>query len=80
MTPWAFGKLGALREAAFAIEGRYRYYYMGKLRRADSASDSRPTLSAGYYIHSCPKMRYKRDYKTQQVLGQSCRAVPRPGG
>ncbi|KAI9746959.1 MAG: Arginyl-tRNA--protein transferase 1 [Lichina confinis] len=50
VTPWAFGKLGALREAAFAIEGRYRYYYMG------------------YYIHSCPKMRYKRDYKTQQVL------------
>ncbi|KAI9885991.1 MAG: SM-like, degradation of cytoplasmic mRNAs and positively regulates transcription initiation [Watsoniomyces obsoletus] len=50
MTPWAFGKIGALREALLAMEGNYRYYYMG------------------YYIHSCPKMRYKRDYKTQDVL------------
>lgn len=26
---WQFGKLSALREAALAIEGGYRYYYMG---------------------------------------------------
>lgn len=28
---WNFGKLGALREAAMALEGGYRFYYMGKL-------------------------------------------------
>ncbi|KAE8348284.1 arginine-tRNA-protein transferase [Aspergillus coremiiformis] len=26
---WEFGKLSALREIAFAIEGNYQYYYMG---------------------------------------------------
>jgi arginyl-tRNA---protein transferase len=26
---WSFGKLSALREAAFALEGGYQYYYMG---------------------------------------------------
>ncbi len=29
MAPWAFGKIGALREALLAMEGNYRYYYMG---------------------------------------------------
>lgn len=24
----------------------------------------------GFYIHTCSKMRYKRDLKTQQVLGK----------
>jgi arginine-tRNA-protein transferase len=47
---WQFGKLSALREAALALEGGYKYYYMG------------------YYIHSCVKMKYKGDYKTQHVL------------
>jgi len=45
-----FGKLGALREIALAIEGGYRWWY------------------SGYYIHSCPKMRYKIDYQPQYVL------------
>ena len=27
---WEFGKLSALQEAALAVEGGYRYYYMGK--------------------------------------------------
>jgi hypothetical protein len=26
---WSFGKLSALREAALALEGGYKYYYMG---------------------------------------------------
>lgn len=26
---WEFGKLGALREISFAVEGAYQYYYMG---------------------------------------------------
>lgn len=30
VTPWAFGKIGALREAAMAVERKYRYYYMGR--------------------------------------------------
>lgn len=47
---WQFGKLSALREAALALDGGYRYYYMG------------------YYIHSCTKMKYKGDYKTQYLL------------
>lgn len=47
---WQFGKLSALREVTLALEGGYKYYYMG------------------YYIHSCTKMKYKGDYKTQHVL------------
>ena len=27
---WEFGKLSALQEAALAVEGGYRYHYMGK--------------------------------------------------
>lgn len=27
---WSFGKIGALRETALAIESGYRYYYMGE--------------------------------------------------
>ena len=44
------GKLGALREIAFAREYGYRWWY------------------PGYYIHSCPKMKYKIDYRPQNVL------------
>ncbi|KAI1173173.1 arginine-tRNA-protein transferase [Nemania sp. FL0916] len=47
---WGPGKLGALREMALAIEGRYRWWY------------------PGFYIHTCPKMRYKMDYSPQQIL------------
>ena len=81
MTAWSFGKLGALREASMAIEGDYRYYYMGMIHRSSSSSIivrrrhplvERPLTERGqkgFYIHSCAKMRYKRDYKTQEVLG-----------
>ena len=27
---WQLGKLSALREIALAIEGKYKYYYMGQ--------------------------------------------------
>lgn len=47
---WSPGKLSALREAALALEGGYRWYMMG------------------FYIHSCPKMRYKADYHPQYLL------------
>ncbi|KAJ2892099.1 hypothetical protein MKZ38_010269 [Zalerion maritima] len=46
----SFGKLGALREIALAIEGGYKWWY------------------PGFYIHSCPKMRYKIEYSPQYVL------------
>jgi len=29
MGEWEFGKLSALREIALALEGPYKYYYMG---------------------------------------------------
>ncbi|CAI6260224.1 unnamed protein product [Periconia digitata] len=45
-----FGKMSAVREATFTLEGGYQYYYMG------------------YYIHSCPKMRYKGEYRPQHIL------------
>ncbi|KAI1130349.1 arginine-tRNA-protein transferase [Nemania abortiva] len=47
---WSPGKLGALREIALAIEGKYRWWY------------------PGFYIHTCPKMRYKMDYSPKQIL------------
>jgi arginine-tRNA-protein transferase len=45
-----FGKIGALREIAWAKEEGYRWWY------------------AGFYIHSCVKMRYKGDYSPQFIL------------
>lgn len=45
-----FGKIGALREIALAIEEGYQWWY------------------AGFYIHSCVKMRYKGDYAPQYIL------------
>ncbi|KAJ8125285.1 hypothetical protein O1611_g8354 [Lasiodiplodia mahajangana] len=47
---WSPGKLGALREIALAIEGKYRWWY------------------PGFYIHTCPKMRYKMDYSPKHIL------------
>jgi len=47
---WSPGKLSALREAALALEGGYRWYMMG------------------FYIHSCPKMKYKGDFHPQFIL------------
>lgn len=64
---WNFGKLSALREIAMAVEGGYRYYYMGKesFLRYSPAFD----FTIGYYIHSCIKMRYKATFRPQYVLG-----------
>ena len=33
---WQLGKLSALREIALALEGQYRYYYMGPHHRFDT--------------------------------------------
>jgi len=30
MENWEFGKLSAMQEIALAVEGGYKYYYMGK--------------------------------------------------
>ena len=64
---WNFGKLSALREIAMAIEGGYRYYYMGKKFYPPYS----PTFdfTIGYYIHSCIKMRYKATFRPQYILG-----------
>lgn len=64
---WNFGKLSALREIAMAVEGGYRYYYMGKqfFLPYSPAFD----FTIGYYIHSCIKMRYKATFRPQYVLG-----------
>lgn len=67
---WYFGKLSALREISLAVEGGYQSYYMGV-----SAAPF-PILfglladeTAGFYIHSCIKMRYKNQYQPSYVLG-----------
>lgn len=69
MAPWNLGKVSALREAALAAEGEYRYYYMGRLNPSTMPVQVHNTY-LGYYIHSCIKMRYKRGYGTQFVLGR----------
>ena len=65
---WNFGKLGAMREAALAAEGGYGYYYMGKC--ASKWSLHPINLPLGFFIPSCPKMRYKGDYSLQELLGE----------
>ncbi|KAI9869362.1 MAG: Arginyl-tRNA--protein transferase 1 [Trichoglossum hirsutum] len=67
VSSWNFGKLSALREAALAKEGGYRYYYMG-----------RTEVLVGFYIHSCVKMRYKGEYHPQFILGRSCCSPQKP--
>lgn len=61
-----------MREIALAIEGDYQYYYMGMWsERARGA----PLTLAGYYIHSCQKMRYKANFKPQYILGMTLPSV-----
>jgi arginine-tRNA-protein transferase len=31
---WEFGKLSAMREIAFTLEGGYQYYYMGAVNKS----------------------------------------------
>jgi len=50
------GKLSALREAALAREIR------------EAGVSTMNSLYMGFYIHSCPKMRYKGDYSPSYLL------------
>jgi hypothetical protein len=47
-----------------AIDEGYRYYYMGLSVLAYLPC----TKHSGYYIHSCTKMKYKRDFHPTYVL------------
>ena len=51
-----------------ALEHGYGYYYMGAT--ASACPNGSKLMFPGYYIHSCPKMRYKRDFKPTSVLGR----------
>ena len=52
---WAsLGKLGALREIEW-------------VRRAANESDTLRHYYLGYYIHDCPKMRYKAEYAPAEL-------------
>lgn len=70
---WSFGKLSACREAALAREGGYRYYYMGIFFSFPPSNSPRRkklmcSVRSGFYIHSCPKMWYKREYGPCHLL------------
>ena len=67
---WGFGKLSACREAALAAEEGYKYYYMGRLFvvRASPYSCLMLMLLAGFYIHTCPKMKYKGQFHPTYFL------------
>ena len=56
-----------MMEISLALEQGSKYYYMGTCFSALLGS---VVIAAGYYIHTCPKMRYKRDFKPTFVLGQ----------
>jgi arginyl-tRNA--protein-N-Asp/Glu arginylyltransferase len=68
------------RRANIAFQPRTRYggsvsdWQFGKLSAmyeiALAYECGLPNYYMGYYIHSCIKMRYKREYKPQLVLGQ----------
>lgn len=47
---WYFGKLSAVREIALAIEGGYKYYYMGEPESALSLSRSPTDRQASIFI------------------------------
>ena len=55
---WGFGKISECREAALATEEGYKYYYMGALL-ISSLDNTKSHYLTGYYIQTCPKMRYK---------------------
>ncbi|OAL23227.1 hypothetical protein AYO22_06277 [Fonsecaea multimorphosa] len=63
--PWDLGKMSALREILLAKEAGYEYYYMGMLRYLCVFQCS---PQAGYYIHSCIKMRYKATFTPTYIL------------
>ncbi|KAJ3258746.1 Arginyl-tRNA--protein transferase 1 [Boothiomyces macroporosus] len=58
----SLGTFSAFKEIATTLElykenPSIHHYYLGK-----------QNLTIGYYIHSCPKMRYKAQYKPSQLL------------
>ena len=68
---WGFGKLSACREAALAAEEGYKYYYMGRLLWSAPFANSFLMLSKvwiGFYIHTCPKMKYKGQFHPTYFL------------
>ncbi|EUC57834.1 arginyl-tRNA-protein transferase [Rhizoctonia solani AG-3 Rhs1AP] len=54
--PWSLGKISAIREATLAKEIH------------DAGVESMTSLYMGFYIHSCPKMRYKGEYEPSYLL------------
>jgi len=67
---WGFGKLSACREAALAAEEGYKYYYMGRLFAVHSFLNNSLMLMllTGFYIHTCPKMKYKGQFHPTYFL------------
>ncbi|QRV87397.1 arginyl-tRNA-protein transferase [Ceratobasidium sp. AG-Ba] len=53
---WSLGKISAVREAALAKELH------------DAGADIIDSLYMGFYIHSCPKMKYKGEYEPSYLL------------
>ncbi|KAG8763041.1 Arginyl-tRNA--protein transferase 1 [Ceratobasidium sp. 423] len=53
---WSLGKISAIREATLAKEIH------------DAGVESMTSLYMGFYIYSCPKMRYKGEYEPSYLL------------
>ncbi|KAG9087102.1 Arginyl-tRNA--protein transferase 1, partial [Ceratobasidium sp. UAMH 11750] len=53
---WSLGKISAIREATLAKELH------------DAGADIVDSLYMGFYIHSCPKMKYKGEYDPSYLL------------
>ncbi|KAG9128339.1 Arginyl-tRNA--protein transferase 1 [Ceratobasidium sp. 392] len=53
---WSLGKISAIREATLAKELH------------DAGADVVDSLYMGFYIHSCPKMKYKGEYDPSYLL------------
>ncbi|CEL59620.1 arginine-tRNA-protein transferase [Rhizoctonia solani AG-1 IB] len=53
---WSLGKISAIREATLAKEIH------------DAGVESMVSLYMGFYIYSCPKMRYKGEYEPSYLL------------
>ncbi|CAE6397845.1 unnamed protein product [Rhizoctonia solani] len=53
---WSLGKVSAIREATLAKEIH------------DAGVESMRSLYMGFYIYSCPKMRYKGEYRPSYLL------------
>lgn len=54
--PWSLGKISAIREVTLAKELH------------DAGAEIVDSLYMGFYIHSCPKMKYKGEYEPSYLL------------